>query len=294
MTAVVDRYGKVTVSLAGRCPLACRHCYTTAKQFEHSASSSVSAVLSELEGISSRFEIICISGDTDCFLDPDTGFELISRAAERFPAADIMFTSRLIPDDSIVAGLGALAANMVTRERLLIPGISLVSMSVPNFSERSRRVPSTESRLELMAEFSRSGMACLLALRPTFPFSLVPPEEVRALIRAAVGKVSAVLGEILLLDSDGELAGRLGLDEAEPQDRLGRLTFLDQPSLWKKRTLEPEVELAARACRDHHVPYFLRSGEAHRYIRAHWDWRTGSVANNAPLPSGPLISSPDP
>ena len=294
MALVVDGYRKVTISLGGRCPLACRHCYTTARQFRHDADTTAAEVLTELGRLTERFDIICVSGDTDCFLDPDAGLELIAGAAHRFPHADLMFTSRLVPDDSVVLELSKLAAEMAAGHRLLLPGISLVSMQVPNFSERSRRIPSAESRLDFLAKLAAGGMACLLALRPTFPFALVRANEVRTMISLAAESAAAVLGEIMLLDEPGQLAGRLGLDPVEPSDRSGNLTFLDQPGTWRKRTLPGEVSFAARACDEYGVAYFLRSGMALAHIRQHWDWQQSAIRRHASSRASSLLTVPDP
>jgi hypothetical protein len=294
MSFVVDRYRKVTISLGGRCVIACRHCYTTAGQFIHDQPTTPAAALAELGRVADPFDVICISGDTDCFLDPDAGLELITGAAHGFPHADVMFTSRLVPEEPVVAALSQLACEMAGRRRLLLPGISLISMRVPNFSEASRRIPSAESRLRLLGQFAAAGMACLLALRPTFPFRLVGRDDVRTMIQSAAHNASAVLGEIMLLDAGGQLATRIGVSPSSTDDRRGQLTFLDQPSSWHKRTFRPEVAFAAQVCRDCKVPYFLRSGMALAYIRQHWDWGRGALDPIARIASDWPLAAPDP
>jgi hypothetical protein len=147
-------------------------------------------VLAELGRVADPFDVICISGDTDCFLDPDAGLEL-------------------------------------------------VSMRVPNFSETSHRVPSAESRLGLLGQFAEAGMACLLALRPTFPFGLVGRDDVRIMVQRAARNTSAVLGEVMLLDADGHLAARMGVPQSSANDRRGQLTF------WERGALDPAARIAS-------------------------------------------------
>jgi hypothetical protein len=251
-------------------------------------------VLAELDNVTTPFDVICISGDTDCFLDADAGLELITGAVRRTPYADVMFTTRLVPEDAVIRTLCELAAEMATRHQLLLPGISLVCMRVPNFSERSKRMPSTEARIEFLTRLTAGGMACMLALRPTFPFALVGRDEVRTMIRLAKDSAAVILGEVMLLDAQGELAGRLGLDITNPDDRIGRLTFLDQPGSWQKRTLYDEVAYAAEVSHEYRVPYFLRSGQALEYIRRNWDWQQGAVSRHAGTNNFDLSATPDP
>ena len=291
---VVDGYRKVTISLGGRCPIACRHCYTTAGQFVHGQESIPERILAELRCVITPFDVICISGDTDCFLDPQAGLELITGAARGFPHADVMFTSRLVPEDPVIAELSLLSDEMAERRRLLLPGISLVSMEVPNFSETSRRIPSALARLRLIGRFAAARMACLLALRPTFPFALVGRDDVRSMIRIAAGQASAVLGEVMLLDAGGQLATRMEVPWSSIDDRYGRLTFLDQPSIWRKRSFTNETTFAAQVCGEYRVPYFLRSGMALAFVRQHWDWQRGALDPGARIVNGWSLDAPDP
>src|SRR4051812_28935591 len=97
----VDSFGKVTISLGGRCPLNCQHCYTTVPTFSLDKKRDVDEALRQL----SRFanvHIICMSGDTDPFLRATAALEFLQRAAATYPDADLMYTTRLIPKDEIV------------------------------------------------------------------------------------------------------------------------------------------------------------------------------------------------
>jgi hypothetical protein len=298
MSPVVDSFRKVTVSLGGRCPLNCRHCYTTVSAFTTAPRLSVEEVVDSLVPLDDLFDIICVSGDTDCFLDEREGLSLIATLVRIFPEAHLMFTTRIVPGDDVVDELGRLAADMAERHRLMLPGVSLVSPDFPNFSEKSHLIASTDARIELLSTFTELGMATLFALRPTFPFALVSADQVRQLLTRAAPRCAAVLGEVMILDSAGQLAGRLGIPTRIHSDRLSPMTFLDQDALWSKRSYPREARFAADVCEDLRVPYFLRSGSALRYIEANWSWESGRILDGALQSKSWLgedvLTSPDP
>jgi len=277
---VVDEFGKVTVSLGGVCTLGCRHCYTMTSSFRHARPRSVAEVVKELGELETPFNTICVSGDTDCFLDEDQGVDLVERVAEEFGHADVLFTTRLVPSDACTARLVELGRVMRQQRRLLIPGISFVSLQFPNRVERARSIARPEHRLAFMETLHDEGLHCLAALRPTFPFSLVPQDQVDELLDQLVGRAGAVLGEVFILDPAGQLAKRLALPEEAGDDRLSNLSFLDQPQRWRKRSYPDEVEYTRHACRQRGLSFFLRSGTALDHLR---ELETGQMPPRARL-----------
>jgi DNA repair photolyase len=274
----VDRFGKITISLGGVCPLRCKHCYTTASQFRFARPISSATVMELLKSVREPFKVICVSGDTDCFLNPEAGYELISKCADAYPSTDIMFTSRLVPPPHIRDSIIRLGRLMAGASRLLVPCISLVSMSYPNEIENPDLVPHPIVRLELLTSFAAGGLPCFLTLRPTFPFSLVGPTEVDELIRAAGNAPAAVLGEAYILGASrdasvGSLSFPGGIAVAPPTP----LTFLPQPGLWQKIVFEEEAQFARSKSQQRGIRYFMRSMVAIRFLRQYWDFRSGRL-----------------
>jgi DNA repair photolyase len=282
MSFVVDEFHKVTVSLGGRCPVGCRHCYTMTPQFIPEPSRRPTDVVNELLTLPEPFSIVCVSGDTDCFLDPEAGLQLIQLIAETFRESDVMFTTRLVPPAAITRDLIELGTVMGANQRLLVPGISLVSTQVPNAAETTR-VSSTPARLRLLAKFADGGLPCLLALRPTFPFSIVNRATVKELIQSAAPSVVAILGETFILDVGGRLAARFAIAPSMEGDRESRMSFLPQATLWRKRSFPEEVAFAREVSRSSGVPYFMRSGSAIEYLRMSWDFDAQSISQDAAL-----------
>jgi DNA repair photolyase len=282
MTLKVDSFGKITVSLGGACKLWCKHCYITAHQFQHPRKRAVESVIDELRALAGSFGVVCISGDTDCFLDEDAGWALIEGVCKAFPTIDVMFTSRLVPRPGIVARISELAAAMAEDARFLVPCVSAVTWSYPNKVENPRLVPSTAERVAFLRQFADQGIPCFLALRPTFPFSVVSRDEVEMLLAQCGNAPACVLGEAFILDTANDIAARLGLAFVTQDAVVDPLTFLEQPGVWEKRIYADEIQFARERSHARGVPYFLRSMSAMRYLHEYWllnqggsTWRTG-------------------
>ena len=277
---VVDQFGKVTVSLGGRCPIGCRHCYTMTRQFVASEGRTPDEVVAALRRRRGDFSIICLSGDTDPFVDETSAIELLDLMSQEFTDCDIEFTTRMVPSATTVSAIAATGERMAARRRLLVPAVSFVSPRLPNVSESAHRVPPVADRFALLEHLSDAGLPTFMALRPTFPFSLVSREEVFQLIQCASACCTAVLGETFILDSAGHIARRLTMPTARCGDRESEMSFLPQPGIWRKRTLPEETEYARGVCTQVGLPYFLRSGSAIYYLRDRWDFRLRRVRTN--------------
>ena len=277
---VVDKEGKITVSLGGVCALGCKHCYITSKDFRHQPRLQVDYVVDEV----ARFEglkCICVSGDTDPLLEPEANVLLMEKLASLYKTVPIMFTTRLVPSLPTYSLIASLAAECLRRHQLFIPCVSLVTFSYPNTIERQDRVPASSERIGLIHQFVSDSIPCIVALRPTFPFSIVPPEEVNQLVGAFPAGTTAVLGEVFLIDGSRQLPSRMNwIGFEEHILTSARMTFLDQPSSWDKCYLEQEVEFVRSACHQRCLPYFLRSMSALDYLHSHWDYEHGCIQHS--------------
>jgi hypothetical protein len=285
MQLFVDSFRKITVSLGGVCTLGCKHCYTNTRHFRHQKERSINSLVDDLHRIGSpQFDTICVSGDTDPLLNERDGLQLIKALTEEFVSQSIMFTTRLVPSTDGVGYLAKLASVARDRRQLLIPCISVATYSYPNRIEIPEKVPPTIARLEFMRLLAAMGLPCILTIRPTFPFSLVPKTEVMQLVRASVTDATIALGEIFLLDQGGEIEHRLGLPQRKEEDFFGKMTFLDQPSIWRKRYYPDEVLFARSLCHSMGIPYFLRSPSAVSLLKSNWNFSSAKLENWLPVP----------
>jgi DNA repair photolyase len=192
-----------------------------------------------------------------------------------------MYTTRLIPAARFEDRLVGLGNELATKGRRFVGAVSVATLDFPNAIEDARRVPDSEQRLKLLERLSAHKQPVMMALRPTFPFNVVSRSEVDSLLRSVPPAVNVVLGEILLLDTAGEIAERLRIPATHDNDVVGKLTFLRQPSSWRKRYLPEETTHARHVCELLSKQYFLRSISAMRYFRSYWNLARGSSAYSA-------------
>jgi hypothetical protein len=247
-------------------------------QFTHDLQRTPEDVVTQLYQIGrDKFHTICVSGDTDCFLDELQGIRLIELLCEEFTTHSIMFTTRLVPSTRVFLILEKLADLTRSRSQLLIPCISAVTFSYPNRIEHPERVPSTVARLAFLAQLSAFGVPCILATRPTFPFAVVPAQEVARLVEEAADHTTIALGEALLLDHGGQIEHRLGLSEDPALDHIAPMTFLRQTSTWRKRIYGKEIQFTRNLWLQRGVPYYLRSPSAIKVLRRSWNFSSGKL-----------------
>lgn len=268
----IDKYKKITVSLGGICKLRCAHCYTNTRDFEHQKQLTIDEILNILKEKKGDFTTICISGDTDCFLEPYKGIELIQKIVTNFITENIMFTTRMIPPKEIVEELFLIGNICNKRKQLFIPCISVVTFNCPNKIENSLLVPNTIERLEFLRMLARAGLPCFLTIRPTFPFEIVPFCEIVQILDYVEDEPAAVLGEVLLLDKDGIIERRLGINVGQREYQESKLTFISQPLEWKKIYCKKEYDAIKEECYRRELPFFLRSISAINYLKKIYEY----------------------
>jgi DNA repair photolyase len=269
--AKVDETGKITVSLGGSCRLRCKHCYITAPQFSFNRNLSVEEVVNAIHQTLEPFDTVCISGDTDPLLRERDFIELLYRIVDEIRPSNLMFTTRLIPSPTTLRVLYDTAEIMFARNGFILPCVSFVSSRYPNGIEDHMQVPSPSARAELLRRFREMGMPTFAALRPTFPFEIVPAAEIDELLELVRAVATCVLGEVFLLDSQGAIAKRLNLPAGQGSAADQALTFLDQGPRWQRRVFVAELEYVKSAAAKVGVPFFLRSMSAIRLLKENWD-----------------------
>lgn len=263
----IDENKKITVSFGGTCKLGCAHCYTNTTNFVHQEVLSVDNIIDILNSERGKFSTICISGDTDCFLEPFKSLELIKEIIKNFFDVNIMFTTRLIPPKEIVEELIKVGNICNRRKQLFIPCISVITYNYPNKIENGLLVPSTIERLNFFQTLISAGLPCFLTLRPTFPFEIVPLNEIIQILDYVKVTPAAVLGEVLLLDKSGILEKRLGIDVEQKECPESKLTFIYQPLEWKKMYCNKEHSSIKKECVRRGLPFFMRSMSAIKYLK---------------------------
>jgi DNA repair photolyase len=282
---LVDVHGKLTISLGGFCPLQCKHCYTTVPNFSQDPKRTVEAALEILESVAPELKVICLSGDTDPFLRPNLAIDFLERAAREYPNTDLMYTTRLIPRRQYQEQLIDFGNSLAARGQLCVPAVSLITATYPNNIEDPSLVPSSIERLAFLSLLATSKQPAMLALRPTFPFEIVPRAELDKIVSVLDPRVSVILGETFLLDDLGVITRRVGLKPNQECDRSEPLTFMNQPTNWYKRRYPKETQYMAELAALNQRNYFTRSISALRYFHSGWSLSEGRLNHdvNAPI-----------
>lgn len=279
----LDNTRKVTISLGGSCKLRCKHCYITASQFRYQRYRTVEDIAQELKEIPlNHFDAICISGDTDPLLQPDKFTILLKKLANEFPSKHIMFTTRLVPEKRVFEKIKEVGRRIINNGRLFVPAVSLVTYSYPNTIEDKKKVPHTKQRLEFLNLLRDTGFTTLAALRPTFPFEIVPKKEVRMLVQSVQSVATSILGEIFILDQAGEIASQLQLPPPQQESFISPMSFQNQESYWEKRSFTAEISFIKQICAEFQIPFFLRSMSAIRLFENFWDPSIGKLKLSDP------------
>ena len=92
-------YNRVVVSFGGRCPYACKHCYTFIPEYKHDAENNIDLIVRQLKQTKNIFEntqtplnIVYVSGHKENFVNQDDGIELCEKIYEAVHC-DILFTT---------------------------------------------------------------------------------------------------------------------------------------------------------------------------------------------------------
>lgn len=270
---------KITISFGGVCPLRCRHCYTYTKSFSPPPRRSIDDILIALERDRARFDIVCVSGDTDFLLDQDQGVALLECIVRDFPEKSIMFTTRLIPDQSHQINIEGLVRRCSKEGRFIFPCISVVTLDHSNKSESSSKIPSGQCRIEWLNRLASTGAPTFLTLRPTFPFSLVSASEIERIALSVSPAIAAVLGEIFLLDKAGEIESRLEIKMTDRVVRQGKFSFIEQDAVWNKAKLANEINFQRSLFNMRGIPFFMRSMSAVKLAWEKWSTADGKYNN---------------
>src|SRR5205823_5117207 len=122
---------------------------------------------------------------------------------------DLMFTTRLVPSDKHIVQIDSIVTRCLQRKQWIFPCVSVVTLNSPNAAEHDQLVPDGATRLAWLNHLAAIPAPAILALRPTFPFSLVSESQIEEIAAHTSSRVVAALGEVFILDMRGQIARRL-------------------------------------------------------------------------------------
>lgn len=243
------------VSFQGKCPLNCKHCYTT--ELYRPILNEVDRVVESTENA----DIIYVSHDYENFYNQDKGIELCKKLFEMHHA-HLLIITRVALNDRTIRELIDLSEKMKAEGKFLIFSESIFAMQSYMISECCA---DPGSRIEVLNKMHDAGIPTILMLRPIFPKKYVKLDEYREILDAV--KTNAVVTSGLIV-TDG-IIEKLGwkVEELNFGENLGSeyLSSLD-PETVHYVNVKEEKEFIISECHKREIPCFSHSMEAVRGI----------------------------
>lgn len=193
------------VSFAGRCEMNCKHCFAL-EQENNLESNDVEMVVDSLKD--KEFDIIYVSHNKENFFKPEDGLRLCERLYETYKK-DLCVTSRCVLENETFEKLVLLNKKMKSKGKRIYWCASVPAMESASIMEDLSKVPSPKERIEFLHKLKTNGICSILSVRPMFPNSVIPDEEICNLIKQSAQSVHAVITGGLI--TTAEIDKRLGL-----------------------------------------------------------------------------------
>lgn len=265
------RKGRVMISLGPlskqrKCPYDCAFCYSQGG-FKSYAKMEIKDIVSYLDEVRNKFDIIYVSGDTDSFAPPRTkkGLALLNTVSTKFDC-DLLFTTRTIFDKNELAMLGDIQKRLARKNRTFFGCISISRLhSAPHIEPKP--IPNPQSRVEMLQAFKQLGLVSVLALRPFLP--IIPISEYINIVSVCQSFVDFVLGEVWYVDQAGVIERRVfkGGTPIEISFTSRVMDFGINKTIWKVWEATDVERHVHSFCDSIGLPFFMRSKPAVEFMR---------------------------
>ncbi|MDR3293385.1 MAG: hypothetical protein LBT20_04690 [Clostridiales bacterium] len=186
-------------SFGGICPIACNHCYTFMRGYQHKPDEKVDDIVNSLKG--KVYDIIYISGHCENFINQEQGFELCEKLFSSYNC-DIMLTTRMVLDVGIINRLSSLNKKMCQNGNTLFVCSSIPALESYRKLEPSKYMPSPRERIRFLRDVHNEGIITFLTLRPLFPDYYINTTELLQLIDEAQDASDIVLSSGIVVNED--------------------------------------------------------------------------------------------
>jgi len=258
-----ERRRKV-VSLGGKCPFNCLHCYTYCNEYKNDTSDDIEKVVESLKNES--FDIIYISGHRENFIDPDIGISLCERLFEEYQT-DILITTRNIFNEDQRARMLELSEKMKKRNSFIYFCISIPSLDSYKKIETNPIIPSPSERINFLKQINEMGIVTLLTIRPLFPNEFIPTGECLNIISLCSQYTQAVISSGVVIDE--KIKKRLMTFPEDYRYEPGLLmSCLNNPIDVEYVNVDNEINEIRKHCEKMGIPFFTNSMPAIDYIKS--------------------------
>ena len=252
---------RVLVSFDDICPYQCKHCYTLDIR-RLADNRSVSEIVDSIA--SQEFDVVYISQRRDNFTNPDKGLELCEKIFERYNC-NIFIITRNVFEEHQVERLLRLQNEMQRNNKNIIVASSVFATNSYVKSENPHAIPSPYERLDFMKQLSKRGVKTVVIIRPVFPKSTIPIEELYELVDICKTFNTCVVSSGLAVNDN--ILWRLGLN-SDDVCYMENVRYLEGAMEGEIRFLNVENELndLKMYCQKQNIAFFEHTMPALNYI----------------------------
>lgn len=252
---------RVLVSFDDICPYQCKHCYTLDIR-RSGYNRSISEIVDSIE--TQEFDVVYVSQRRDNFTDPDEGMELCEKLFEKYCCNIFIITRNVFANDQIERLL-LLKNKMEKNDKKIIVACSVFATKSYATSENPHVVPSPYERLNFIKHLSDCGVKTFVIIRPVFPNSIIPIDELHELVDECKKINVCVVSSGLAVNDD--ICWRLDLDSTKLQ-YLKDVHYLEGAMEGTLEFINVESELAElkQYCNKEGVTFFDHTLQALNYV----------------------------
>ena len=251
------------VSFSGKCPLNCKHCFTKEIVSDNEVENEVEDVIKQLAG--KDFDVVYISHYKENFFNPEKGVKLCEDIYEKYQC-DICVTTRCILTGGLMARIKKLYKDMKATGNNLTFCVSVPAYNSYCKIEDETLIPTPQQRIDFAGQLKRIGITSIVTVRPLFPASYIPTDEVHMIIDNCKGKVDAILtGGICVTDRILTDIGMLpGTFKYSGKSESEYLVGIEKP--FNAVNVETELNDLENYCKAQQILFFRHSMEALNYF----------------------------
>lgn len=251
------------VSFSGKCPLNCRHCFTKEIVSDDEMENEVEDVVKQLSG--KNFDVVYISHYNENFFNSEKGIKLCESIYEKYQC-DICVTTRCIFAAGLIVRIKKLYQNMKATGNNLTFCVSVPAYDSYYKIEDETLIPTPQQRIDFAGQLKRIGITSIVTVRPLFPATFIPTDEVHMIIDKCKGKVDAILtGGIYVTDriltDIGMLPGTFTYMEKDESEYL-----VGVEKTFNAVNVEMELKDLEIYCAEQQIPFFRHSMDALNYF----------------------------
>lgn len=198
------------ISFGGKCSFDCKHCFGCEIDETNKNEVGIDDLIVSLQN--QNFDVLYISQNKENLTDPHKCIELCEKLYEEY-CCDIFITTRCILNDNEITHFINLSEKMKENNKNLTICVSIPAMDSYSKTENKDKVPTPHQRIDFLKKIKNSNIYSMVTIRPLFPNSFIPQDEIFQLVDECKNKVDCILtGGLMVTD---KILKRLGVDKSE-------------------------------------------------------------------------------